>query len=139
MLMCQAHVRVSLSLGTKKPVASAPPACLNIHLCHLSMDMITSGDSRHPLVVPRGLWRQGLSFKAAGLLLLLLELRQDPDAVMTVAGLGRFTAEGRDSIQSGLAELEQRGLLIRCQTRGAKGRLAGSSWLIDPTNQLGGQ
>lgn len=91
----------------------------------------------------RNLCQRGLSLKAIGLLLLLLELQQqDPDTALSVNAICSLTKDGRDAIQAGLAELERHGLLIRSQGRAGNGRLGANHWILDPQNQLnptGGQ
>ena len=60
-----------------------------------------------------------LSFKAKGLLTLMLSLPEDWD--YTIAGLAQFTADGRVSIASTIRELEECGYIRRSQTRGENG------------------
>ena len=63
-----------------------------------------------------------LSFKAKGLLTLMLSLPEDWD--YTIAGLAQFTADGRVSIASTIRELEECGYIRRSQTRGENGAFA---------------
>ena len=69
-----------------------------------------------------------LSFKAKGLLTLMLSLPEDWD--YTIAGLAQFTADGRVSIASTIRELEERGYIRRNQTRGENGSFAQNEYWI---------
>lgn len=69
-----------------------------------------------------------LSFKAKGLLTLMLSLPEDWD--YTIAGLAQFTADGRVSIASTIRELEERGYIRRNQTRGENGAFAQNEYWI---------
>ena len=69
-----------------------------------------------------------LSFKAKGLLTLMLSLPEDWD--YTIAGLAQFTADGRVSIASTIRELEERGYVRRTQTRGENGAFAQNEYWI---------
>jgi hypothetical protein len=101
------------------------------------MDTITLGRHAHVRNTARNLCQRGLSLKAIGLLLLLLELQQqDPDVPLSVNAICSLTKHGRDGIQAGLAELECHGLLIRSQSRTGNGRLGANHWILDPQNQL---
>ena len=70
-----------------------------------------------------------LSFKAKGLLTLMLSLPEDWD--YTIAGLAQFPADGRVSIASTIRELEERGYIRRNQTRGENGAFASALLLGD--------
>ena len=69
-----------------------------------------------------------LSFKAKGLLTLMLSLPEDWD--YTIAGLAQFTADGRVSIASTLRELEEHGYIRRTQTRVENGSFAQNEYWI---------
>jgi hypothetical protein len=89
----------------------------------------------HGFVMGHGIWRQGLSLKAIGLLCVLLDLSQLPDWEFSLAGLVALSeqngmGDGRDSIRSAIAELEAKGLLLRERERGEGGTLAGTRWLV---------
>ena len=76
-----------------------------------------------------------LSFKAKGLLTLMLSLPEDWD--YTIAGLAQFTADGRVSIASTIRELEERGYIRRSQTRGENGAFAQNEYWIYEVPQTG--
>lgn len=69
-----------------------------------------------------------LSFKAKGLLTLMLSLPEDWD--YTIAGLAQFTADGRVSIANTIRELEECGYIRRTQTRGENGAFAQNEYWI---------
>ena len=69
-----------------------------------------------------------LSFKAKGLLTLMLSLPEDWD--YTIAGLAQFTADGRVSIANTIRELEECGYIHRSQTRGENGAFAQNVYWI---------
>ena len=69
-----------------------------------------------------------LSFKAKGLLTLMLSLPEDWD--YTIVGLAQFTADGRVSIASTIRELEEHGYIRRTQTRGENGAFAQNEYWI---------
>ena len=69
-----------------------------------------------------------LSFKAKGLLTLMLSLPEDWD--YTIAGHAQFTADGRVSIASTIRELEECGYIRRSQTRGENGAFAQNVYWI---------
>ena len=69
-----------------------------------------------------------LSFKAKGLLTLMLSLPEDWD--YTIAGLAQFTADGRVSIASTIRELEECGYVRRTQTRCENGAFAQNEYWI---------
>lgn len=69
-----------------------------------------------------------MSLKAKGLLSLMLSL---PDSWnYTIAGLCSLSKDGKDSVMSGLAELEKFGYLIRTQTTNEKGQFSGIEYNI---------
>lgn len=73
---------------------------------------------------------RSLSLKAMGLLTLLLSL---PDSwQFSVSGLSAICADGRESVSSGLAELESAGYLVRRQTQ-VNGRFAENDWIVRDT------
>lgn len=87
------------------------------------------------VILNHGIWRHGLSMKALGLLYILMDLSQLPDWEFSCAGLTALAAQhgmgdGRDSIRSGIAELESKGFLQRQRERGSDGTLAGTQWLV---------
>ena len=69
-----------------------------------------------------------LSFKAKGLLTLMLSLPEDWD--YTIAGLAQFTADGRVSIANTIRELEECGYIRRTQTRSENGSFAQNEYWI---------
>lgn len=69
-----------------------------------------------------------MSLKAKGLLSLMLSL---PDTWnYTIAGLVSLSKDGKDSVMSGLSELEKFGYLIRTQTTNEKGQFSGIEYHI---------
>jgi hypothetical protein len=69
-----------------------------------------------------------LSAKAIGILCLLFSLPDNWE--FSVKGIkALFPFDGRDSIQKGIMELEEKGFLTREQTR-VNGKLAGSVWTV---------
>lgn len=70
-----------------------------------------------------------LSWKARGLLAYLLS--KPDDWKTTIRGLVRAGRDGYDSVESGLAELEEAGYLVRTKTRDRGGRWAWDSVLND--------
>jgi hypothetical protein len=71
---------------------------------------------------------KGLSLKAKGLLSLMLSL---PDSWnYSVSGLVRLSKDGKDSVMSGLSELESFGYLIRTQKINDKGQFDGIEYNI---------
>ena len=69
-----------------------------------------------------------LSFKAKGLLTLMLSLPEDWD--YTISGLAQFTSDGRVSIANTIRELENCGYIRRSQTRGENGAFAQNVYWI---------
>lgn len=79
-----------------------------------------------------GLWKHGLTPKAIGLLYTIISLSDIPDWEFSISGLVKVfedSGTGRDSIQSGIKELEAAGLLVRERIREANGKLSGSDWI----------
>ncbi|WP_127849700.1 conserved phage C-terminal domain-containing protein [Lacticaseibacillus hulanensis] len=70
-----------------------------------------------------------LSWKARGIFLYLWSQPKDWDFYETE--VGKHATDGRDSLRSGLKELEKYGYLKRKRVRGTNGQLAGSDWNID--------
>ena len=69
-----------------------------------------------------------MSLKAKGLLSLMLSL---PDSWnYTISGLCALSKDGKDSVMSGLAELEKFGYLIRTQKTNDKGQFSGVEYNI---------
>lgn len=80
-----------------------------------------------------GLWKHGLTPKAIGLLYTIISLSDIPDWEFSISGLVKVfedSGTGRDSIQSGIKELEAARLLIRERVRDSSGKLAGSDWIV---------
>lgn len=69
-----------------------------------------------------------MSLKAKGLLSLMLSLPDDWN--YSVSGLCRLSKDGKDSVMSGLAELEKFGYLSRSQLYNAKGQFSGIEYNI---------
>ena len=69
-----------------------------------------------------------MSLKAKGLLSLMLSLPDDWD--YSIAGLETLSKDGKDSVMSALAELEDFGYLTRTQTTDEKGRFTGYDYDI---------
>jgi uncharacterized phage protein (TIGR02220 family) len=70
-----------------------------------------------------------LSWKARGIFIYLWS--QPTDWEFYETEVGKHATDGRDSLRSGLKELEQLGYLKRNRVRGENGQLAGSDWNID--------
>lgn len=71
---------------------------------------------------------KGLSFKAKGLLSVMLSLPEEWD--YTVRGLASISLEGMDAVRSGIAELERAGYVTRQRVRGDDGRLGGCDYTV---------
>ena len=69
-----------------------------------------------------------LSLKAKGLLSYMLSCSDDWD--FSVAGLYKTHKEGKDSIRTGLDELEKYGYLVREQTRNANGSFGRTEYIV---------
>ena len=69
-----------------------------------------------------------ISFKAKGLLSLMLSLPEDWD--YTLAGLARISLEGKDAIRVAVVELEKAGYVTRSRVRNEKGHLQGTEYVI---------
>lgn len=67
-----------------------------------------------------------LSLKAQGILSKVLSLPENWD--FSLAGMVKICKDGRDSIRSGLNELEEYGYLKRERARDGKGKLSGAVW-----------
>ena len=100
------------------------------------MARITKSIEKGYTVVPQSITRKsGLSLKAMGLLTLLLSL---PDGwEFSVNGVMSLVPDGRDSIRSGISELESAGFLKRSRVRDEKGALRGGDWVVydHPTSE----
>lgn len=70
----------------------------------------------------------GLSFKAKGILSQMLSLPDNWD--YSIVGLTKLAKDGKESVMSGLAELEEFGYLKRTRTLDEKGRFAGYDYDI---------
>lgn len=75
----------------------------------------------------------GLSFKAKGILSQMLSLPDNWD--YSVVGMTKLATDGKDSVMSGLAELEEFGYLKRTRTFDEKGRFTGYDYDIFETPQ----
>ena len=69
-----------------------------------------------------------ISFKAKGLLSMMLSLPEDWD--YTLAGLTRISLEGKDAIRAAVVELEKAGYVTRSRVRNEKGHLQGTEYVI---------
>ena len=70
-----------------------------------------------------------LSFKARGLLAYMLSM--PPDWDFSITGLAKLNPDGKDSIRTGLAELEKAGYLTREeQTRSDGGKFSGMAYVL---------
>lgn len=70
-----------------------------------------------------------LSWKARGLLIFLLS---KPDHWTTSAAhLTNMGPDGRDSVRTGLQELEARGYLVRARRQDSRGRWSTVTWVYD--------
>ncbi len=69
-----------------------------------------------------------ISFKAKGLLSLMLSLPEDWD--YTLAGLTRISLEGKDAIRAAVVELEKAGYVTRSRVRNEKGHMQGTEYVI---------
>lgn len=71
---------------------------------------------------------KGMSLKAKGLLSIMLSLPEDWD--YSIVGLAKLSADGKDSVMSGLKELEKFGYLVRSQIVDEKGRFVQTAYNI---------
>ena len=69
-----------------------------------------------------------ISFKAKGLLSLMLSLPEDWD--YTLAGLARISLEGKDAIRAAVVELEKAGYVHRRQTTDKTGKFGANEYII---------
>ena len=69
-----------------------------------------------------------ISFKAKGLLSLMLSLPEDWD--YTLAGLARISLEGKDTIRAAVVELEKAGYVQRHQTTDKAGKFGSNEYII---------
>ena len=69
-----------------------------------------------------------ISFKAKGLLSLMLSLPEDWD--YTLAGLARISLEGKDAIRAAVVELEKAGYVQRRQTTDKAGKFSSNEYII---------
>ena len=69
-----------------------------------------------------------ISFKAKGLLSLMLSLPEDWD--YTLAGLARISLEGKDAIRTAVVELEKAGYVQRRQTTDKAGKFGSNEYII---------
>ena len=69
-----------------------------------------------------------ISFKAKGLLSLMLSLPEDWD--YTLAGLARISLEGKDAIRAAVVELEKAGYVHRRQTTDKAGKFGSNEYII---------
>ncbi len=69
-----------------------------------------------------------ISFKAKGLLSLMLSLPEDWD--YTLAGLARISLEGKDAIRAAVVELEKAGYVHRRQTTDKAGKFGTNEYII---------
>lgn len=69
-----------------------------------------------------------LSYKAKGLLSLMLSLPEEWD--YSVQGLMKLSRDGKDSVMSGINELEDCGYLIRTQEKDESGRFIGYNYSV---------
>ena len=69
-----------------------------------------------------------ISFKAKGLLSLMLSLPEDWD--YTLAGLTRISLEGKDAIRAAVVELEKAGYVQRHQTTDKAGKFGSNEYII---------
>ena len=69
-----------------------------------------------------------ISFKAKGLLSLMLSLTEDWD--YTLAGLARISLEGKDAIRAAVVELEKAGYVQRRQTTDKAGKFGSNEYII---------
>ena len=76
----------------------------------------------------------GLSFKAKGILSQMLSLPDNWD--YSVVGMTKLATDGKDSVISGLVELEKFGYLKRTRTFDEKGRFTGYDYDIFETPQI---
>lgn len=71
---------------------------------------------------------RAMSLKAKGLLSLMLSLPDDWN--YSISGLVTLSKDGKDSVMSALAELEEFGYLIRERTTNSKGQFSGIEYNI---------
>lgn len=85
-------------------------------------------------IVSNGIIRdKTLSLKARGLLIFMLSLPDNWE--YSIQGLTYACNEGRESIRTGVRELEKAGYLFRQQQRDDKGRMGGAEYVISETPQ----
>lgn len=78
---------------------------------------------------------KGMSLKAKGLLSLMLSLPDDWN--YSISGLVRLSKDGKDSVMTALAELEEFGYLTRHRTTDSKGKFSGVEYNIFEQPQQG--
>ena len=69
-----------------------------------------------------------ISFKAKGLLSMMLSLPEDWD--YTLAGLARISLEGKDAVRAAVVELEKAGYIQRRQTTDKAGKFGSNEYII---------
>ena len=69
-----------------------------------------------------------ISFKAKGLLSMMLSLPEDWD--YTLAGLARISLEGKDAVRAAVVELEKAGYIHRSQTTDKAGKFGANEYII---------
>lgn len=78
-------------------------------------------------MIPNKAIHSGMSLKAIGLLAFLLSLPDDGE--YSIEKLYKALPDGKTSVQSGIHELEEHGMLVRTQSRD-NGMLSGAVWKI---------
>ncbi len=82
------------------------------------------------------IYDSNLSYKAKGILLYLLSRPDDWQIYETE--LVKHTSDGRDSVRSGLKELEDHGYIVRSRKRDKKGRLGEYEYIVyERPNHIG--
>ena len=71
---------------------------------------------------------KGMNLKAKGLLSIMLSLPEDWDS--SIVGLAKLSADGKDSVMSGLKEFEKFGYLVRSQIVYERGRFVQTAYNI---------
>ena len=91
-------------------------------------------DSNFTMISNVGLKDKRLSFKAKGLLAYMLSLPDD--WVFYESEIVNHATDGKQSVRTGMKELEQYGYLVREQRRSSKGKFANVDWVLsdEPLN-----
>lgn len=93
------------------------------------MTRIIKGGNKNFTIVSNNIVRdQNLTWKARGIFVYLYSQSDEWDFYETE--VAKHSTDGRDSLRSGLKELEDNGYLVRKRNRNEKGQLVNSEWII---------